>query len=85
VVQDRIHVDDDIVLLGSFCQFKEFFLGSILCTNPGPLVELAKVIDIVNVITDALQPNNRLDTSRTENRFRGAPLCQRPLSELGWI
>jgi hypothetical protein len=82
VVQDRIHVDDDIVLLGSFGQFEEFFLGSILCTNPGLLVKLAEVIDVVNVIADTLQSNNRLVTSRTE-KFRGAPLYQRPLSALG--
>ena len=83
VVQDRIHVDDDIVLLDGLSQFEEFFLGPILCTNSGFLVEFAEVIDIVNVITDALRPNNRLDTSGTKNRFSGAPRCQRPLSGLG--
>ena len=64
VVQDSIHVDDDVVLLGSFGQFEKFFLGSILCTNPGLLVELAEVIEVVNVIADALQPKER-----KKNRF----------------
>jgi len=55
VVQDHIHVDNDVVLLDSFGQFEEFFLGSILCMNPGLLVELAEV----RVIPDALQPKER--------------------------
>ena len=55
VVQDRIHVNNDIMVLGSFGQFEEFFLGSILRTNPTLLVKLAEVIDVVNVIADTLQ------------------------------
>jgi len=69
VVQDRIHVDDNIMFLGGFGQFEEFVLGPILCTNLGLLVELAEVIEVVNVITDALPPNDRSDTSRIKNRF----------------
>jgi len=82
VVQDRIHVNDDIVLLGGFYQFEKLVLGSVLCTNLALLVELAEVILVVNVITDALPPNDRSDTSRTENRFTGIPHHWRPLSEL---
>ena len=33
VVQDRIHVDDNIVFLGGFDQFEELVLGPILCTG----------------------------------------------------
>jgi hypothetical protein len=54
VVQDSIHIDDNVVLPGGFAQFEEFFLGSILCTDPGLLVKLAEVIDVVNVIADTL-------------------------------
>ena len=60
MVQDRIHVDDDIVLFGSFGQFEELFLGSILCTNPGFLVKLAEVIDVVNVIADTLRSKKQV-------------------------
>lgn len=60
------------MLLGSFGQFEEFFLGSILCANAALLIKLAEVIDIVNVIADALQSNARSDASGTENGFRGA-------------
>ena len=70
------------MVLGGFGQFEELVLGPILCTNPVLPVELAEVIEVVNVITDALPPNNRLDTGRTKNRFRAVPHHQPPLLEL---
>ena len=88
VVQDRIHVDDNIVFLGGFDQFEELVLGPIFCTSePALLFELAEVVEVVNVITDALPPNDRSDTSRTKNknRFRGIPRHLRPLSGLWQI
>jgi len=54
VVQDRVHIDHNVMLLGGFGQFEELLLGSVLCTSPTLLVELAEVINVVDIITDAL-------------------------------
>jgi len=54
VVQDRIHIDDNVMFLGGFGKFEEFFLSSILCPNPTLLVKLAEVVDVVDVVPDAL-------------------------------
>ena len=58
MVQDRVYVDDDVVFLGGFDKLEEFCLRPILCTNPdvfGPRLKLSEVIDVVNVVADALQ------------------------------
>ena len=71
------------MLLGGRGQFEEFFLGPVLRANPVLLVELAEVIDVIDVVTDTLKPNIRLDTSGAESRLGGAPPnYQRPLSVL---
>jgi len=62
VVQDRIHIDDNIMLLGGFGQFEKFFLVSVLRTSATLLVKLAEVIDVVDVIADTLRSSNTLDT-----------------------
>ena len=62
MVQDCIDVDDDVMLLGGFGQFDEFLHGSIFCTSHTPVVKLTEVPDVVNVVSDTLQSNIRLET-----------------------
>jgi len=54
VVQDRIHIYDNVMFLGGFGEFEEFFLSSVLCPNPALLVKLAEVVDVVDIVPDAL-------------------------------
>ena len=55
MVQDRIYIDNDVMLLGGIDQFEQFFLCSILCANRPLLVKFAEVIEVVNVVADAPQ------------------------------
>ena len=55
VVQNSIHIDGNITLLGCSGHLEEFLFSSVLGRDAAFLVELAQVVDIVNVVSDTLQ------------------------------